>query len=112
MGEHPHRGVDVAPNTTTASRMSLRKIPALVLACVSLAGFECVPQRNAEAYVALMAGQKARPLNGTFNNVPVLHSNQPEIVTGPGILVNTAAGSAIAAESEPAASQCRPHLQR
>ena len=79
--------------------MSLRQIPILVLACVSLAGFECVPQRNAEAYVALMAGQKARPLNGTFNNVPVLHSNQPEIVTGPGILVNTAAGSAIAAES-------------
>ena len=79
--------------------MSLRQIPILVLTCVSLAGFECMPQRNAEAYVALMAGQKARPLNGTFNNVPVLHSNQPEIVTGPGILVNTAAGSAIAAES-------------
>ena len=33
------------------------------------------------------------------DSVPVLHSNQPEIVTGPGILVNTAAGSAIAAES-------------
>ena len=79
--------------------MSLRQIPILVLTCVSLAGFECMPQRNAEAYVALMAGQKARPLNGTFNNVPVLHSNQPEIVTGPGILVNTAAGTAIAAES-------------
>ena len=79
--------------------MSLRQIPILVLTCVSLAGFEYVPQRNAEAYVALMEGQKARPLNGTFNNVPVLHSNQPEIVTGPGILVNTAAGSAIAAES-------------
>ena len=79
--------------------MSLRRIPILVLSCVSLAGFEFVPQRSAEAYVALMAGQKARPLNGTFNNVPVLHSNQPEIVTGPGILVNTATGSAIAAES-------------
>ena len=79
--------------------MSLRQIPVLVLTCVSLAGLECVSQRNAEAYVALMAGQKARPLNGTFNNVPVLHSNQPEIVTGPGILVNTGAGSAIAAES-------------
>ena len=58
-----------------------------------------MPKRNAEAYVALMAGQKPRPLNGTFNNVPVLHSNPPEIVTAPGILVNTAAGSAIAAES-------------
>ena len=82
--------------------MSFRRIPILVLTCVSLAGFECGPQRSAEAFVALMAGQKARPLNGTFNNVPVLHSNQPEIVTGPGILVNTAAGSAIAAESNQA----------
>jgi len=51
------------------------------------------------ASVALMAGQRARPLNGTFNAIPVLHSNQPEEVTGPGILVNTAPGSAIAAET-------------
>ena len=79
--------------------MSLRQFPVLVLACVSPAGFELGLHRSAEAYVALMAGQTARPLNGTFNNVPVLHSNQPEIVNGPGILVNTAAGSAIAAES-------------
>ena len=54
---------------------------------------------KAHAYVPLMAGQRARALNGTFNNVPVLHSNQPEIVKGPGILVNTAPGSAIAAEN-------------
>ena len=54
---------------------------------------------QAYAYVPLMAGQRARALNGTFNNVPVLHSNQPEIVKGPGILVNTAPGSAIAAEN-------------
>ena len=79
--------------------MSLRQFPILVLTCVSLAGFESGLQCSAKAYVALMAGQRARPLNGTFNNVPVLHSNQPEIVTGPGILVNTAAGAAIAAES-------------
>ena len=79
--------------------MSIRRVPALVLMCVSLAGSELLLQGSAEAYVALMAGQRARPLNGTFNNVPVLHSNQPEIVTGPGILVNTAPGSAIAAES-------------
>ena len=79
--------------------MSLRRIPILVLVCVLLAGLEFGLQRSAKAYVALMAGQKARPLNGTFNNVPVLHSNQPEVVNGPGILVNTAAGSAIAAES-------------
>ncbi len=82
--------------------MSLRRIPILVMTCVSLSGFECVLQRSADAYVALMAGQQARPLNGTFNKVPVLHSNQPEIVTGPGILVNTAAGSGIAAESNQA----------
>lgn len=53
----------------------------------------------AHAYVALMAGQKAQPLNGTFNNVPVLHSNQPEEVEGPGILISTAPGYAYAAET-------------
>ena len=79
--------------------MSLRRVPVLDLICVSCVGLEFGMELRAEAYVALMAGQRARPLNGTFNNVPVLHSNQPEIVTGPGILVNTAPGSAIAAES-------------
>ena len=49
-------------------------------------------QTPAMAFVALMAGQQARPLNGTFNTVPVLHSNQPEEVEGPGILINTAPG--------------------
>ncbi|MFM7315287.1 MAG: DUF3370 family protein [Cyanobium sp.] len=53
----------------------------------------------AHAYVALMAGQAARPLQGQFNNVPVLHSNQPEEVLGEGILVNTAPGYAYAAET-------------
>ncbi len=53
----------------------------------------------AEAYVALMAGQSAKPLQGSFNNVPVLHSNQPEEVLGPGILVDTQPGSGIAAET-------------
>ena len=79
--------------------MSLRRVPLLVLTCVSLAWLEFGLQCRAGAYVALMAGQRARPLNGTFNNVPVLHSNQPEVVTGPGILVNTASGSAVATES-------------
>jgi len=55
--------------------------------------------RPVHAYVALMAGQTARPLNGQFNNVPVLHSNQPEEVEGPGILINTAPGFAVAAET-------------
>ena len=53
----------------------------------------------ASAYVALMAGQQARPLGGTFNPVPVLHSNQPEEVEGPGILINTAPGMAVSAEN-------------
>ncbi len=48
------------------------------------------------ATVPLMAGQQARPLQGRFNSVPVLHSNQPEEVEGPGILINTAPGSAMA----------------
>ena len=55
--------------------------------------------KQAHAYVPLMAGQRARALNGTFNNVPVLHSNQPEIVRGPGILVTTGPGSATTAEN-------------
>ena len=33
-----------------------------------------------QAQVALMAGQAAQPLQGRFNSVPVLHSNQPEEV--------------------------------
>ncbi|WP_087069135.1 DUF3370 family protein [Cyanobium sp. NIES-981] len=45
-----------------------------------------------------MAGQRARPLNGTFNKVPVLHSNQPEEVEGPGILITTEPGVSYAAE--------------
>lgn len=69
----------------------MRAVPAalLVLAVV-------VQAPSGRAYVALMAGQQARPLQGTFNNVPVLHSNQPEEVEGPGILINTAPGSAVA----------------
>ena len=39
-----------------------------------------VPTPPAQAYVALMAGQRARALGGSFNGVPVLHSNQPEEV--------------------------------
>ena len=68
----------------------------LTLALVSGVILVGVPAR---AYVALMAGQTARPLKGNFNNVPVLHSNQPEEVHGPGILVSTTPGSALAAET-------------
>ena len=52
----------------------------------------------ARAYVALMAGQRALPLVGKFNSVPVLHSNQPEEVLGAGILVNTMDGQAYSSE--------------
>jgi len=45
--------------------------------------------------VALMDQQRARPLLGRFNSVPVLHSNQPEQVLGPGILVDTRPGQAL-----------------
>ena len=66
---------------------------------LALLGSVIVAPMPGQAYVALMAGQSARPLNGTFNKVPVLHSNQPEEVLGPGILVDTRPGSAIAAET-------------
>lgn len=66
---------------------------------VVIAGTLVLQAPAAHAYVALMAGQSARPLNGAFNTVPVLHSNQPEEVFGPGILVNTAPGQAIATET-------------
>ena len=70
----------------------------MVLLCVSSVGVELALQCRAEAYVALMAGQRARPLNGTFNNVQFFIPISLKS-SGPGILVNTAAGSAIAAES-------------
>ena len=64
----------------------------MVLATLVLAA------KPAQAYVALMAGQQARPLVGKFNTVPVLHSNQPEEVLGAGILVNTMDGQAYSTE--------------
>ena len=80
------------------SRVSHR-LSKLVLVSVAIATCDLGVVEKAHAYVPLMAGQRARALNGTFNNVPVLHSNQPEIVKGPGILVHTAPGSAMAAEN-------------
>ena len=79
--------------------MSRIRVSLIVLACVLIGPLELASSRCGHAYVAILAGQRARPLNGDFNNVPVLHSNQPEIVTGPGILVNTAPGAAIASEN-------------
>ena len=68
-------------------------------ALLALLGSVVVAPVPSQAYVSLMAGQSARPLGGSFNNVPVLHSNQPEEVLGPGILMDTRPGSAIAAET-------------
>jgi len=66
--------------------------PAFLLAAASILGLS----PPALANVVLMAGQQAQPLAGSFNSVPVLHSNQPEEVAGPGILVSTTAGEALA----------------
>ncbi len=68
-------------------------------AALGLIGCVVLVTAPAQAYVALMAGQSARPLNGVFNTVPVLHSNQPEEVFGPGILIDTAPGSAYSQET-------------
>ena len=48
--------------------------------CWLAVGWIGLPVPSSQAYVALMAGQRAKPLNGSFNTVPVLHSNQPEEV--------------------------------
>jgi len=47
----------------------------------------------------VLGGQTARALKGSFNSVPVLHSNQPETVAGPGILIDTSPGVVYAAET-------------
>jgi hypothetical protein len=74
-------------------------VGSLLALAVATPAAVVLPQPAAYAYVALMDGQKARPLKGQFNTVPVLHSNQPEEVEGPGILINTAPGSAWSTES-------------
>ena len=82
-------------STRPVSPSGLMRLALVIL--VALAPLQLLPAR---AFVALMAGQSARPLGGTFNNVPVLHSNQPEEVEGPGILINTAPGMAYASEAD------------
>jgi hypothetical protein len=73
--------------------------PALVRGLAVLIGSLVALIPGARASVALLGGAAARPLGGQFNSVPVLHSNQPEEVEGPGILIDTGPGSATAAES-------------
>lgn len=87
------------PEAADSSR-AIRKVRCILLCTVM--GFAAPLlglQTSAEAYVALMSGQRARPLNGRFNTLPVLHSNQPEEVEGPGILINTAPGDAYSTET-------------
>ncbi|MFN9660342.1 MAG: DUF3370 family protein [Cyanobacteriota bacterium] len=72
-----------------------RLLPGLALGGLLL----LAPNAHAQSYVALMEGQRAIPLRGRFNTVPVLHSNQPEEVEGPGVLISTVPGVAIAAET-------------
>jgi hypothetical protein len=84
--------VRVALNNLVSLR-SLRSFPVVpAIAWVVLGVTAVAPGLPAHAGVALMAGQRAKPLNGTFNRVPVLHSNQPEEVEGPGILISTVPG--------------------
>ena len=88
------------PSSVGAVGHGARMGPFHLLVAASLgAPMVLLQVQPASAYVALMAGQQARPLNGTFNQVPVLHSNQPEEVEGAGILINTAPGYAYAAET-------------
>ena len=75
------------------------KLPLLLSLSLSVAGLELALAKSSWSYVPLMAGQSARPLKGSFNNVPVLHSNQPETVTGSGILVNTAPGTSVSIDT-------------
>ena len=71
-------GAAAKPKNAATAFMSLIRVPFLVLACVSLAAAELTLSGRGNAYVAILAGQRARHLNGAFNNVPVLHSNQPD----------------------------------
>ena len=97
----PSRGPDPALIERPPRRKQLRpnspigRPRPLILVLLATLGVGVPP---AQAYVALMAGQPARPLVGKFNTVPVLHSNQPEEVQGAGILVNTMEGQVYSTE--------------
>jgi len=69
---------------------------ALVLASCPAGWAQDLSGPDQPPTIALLRGQTARALQGNFNSVPVLHSNQPEAVNGPGILINTSPGMAYA----------------
>ena len=93
---NPHPGRRKTGSTATKGK---GLVGLLGPACWLAIAWIGVPVPSSQAYVALMAGQRAKPLNGSFNTVPVLHSNQPEEVEGPGILINTSSGVSYAAET-------------
>ncbi len=98
---------EIAPARAIRWNHKKRSAGPIARSLAGLAGPACwlvvawigLPVSSSQAYVALMAGQRAKPLNGSFNTVPVLHSNQPEEVEGPGILINTSKGVGYAAET-------------
>ena len=83
------------PEVSVVPRLPLRLL--LGLACGGVVWLE--PGARAQSYVALMEGQRALPLRGQFNAVPVVHSNQPEEVEGPGVLISTVPGMTMTAEN-------------
>jgi hypothetical protein len=106
MAEIPRSGSAVIPQDFARAAIRFRGLlktvkptPSLRRLLIGIACIGLVDAVPANAYVALMAGQSARPLNGRFNQVPVLHSNQPEEVEGPGILISTTPGTSYAAET-------------
>ena len=87
------------PLVTLQRTIGLSLILALLQAAPGLAQTTSAPP--SAAAVALMGGQRAVPLRGRFNDVPVLHSNQPEEILGPGILIDTAPGLVVSEAGQP-----------
>jgi hypothetical protein len=98
-GLAPSKGIQMARKQRCSGPIGTRLVGLVGPACWLAIAWIGLPGPSSQAYVALMAGQRAKPLNGSFNTVPVLHSNQPEEVEGPGILINTSSGVSYAAET-------------
>jgi len=105
-------GVDLPPSAPISSKPSTSRemrcgiSPSGLGLIVILMGCPCGwaqdPARAVPAKgptLTVLGGQTARALKGSFNSVPVLHSNQPETVAGPGILIDTSPGVVYTAET-------------
>ena len=105
-------GVDLPPNApisrkpSTSREMRCGISPSGLGLIVIMMGCPCGwaqdPARAVPAKgptLTVLGGQTARALKGSFNSVPVLHSNQPETVAGPGILIDTSPGVVYTAET-------------